>query len=41
MFLRNEGVGDGDVDGLGVDGTDEFVEAVQSSEQVGLAAQDA
>ena len=35
-----EGVGDGDVDGLGVDRADEFVEAVQPGEQIGLAAQD-
>lgn len=34
-----KGVGDGDVDGLGVDRTDEFVEAVQPGQQVGLAAQ--
>lgn len=40
MFLRNEGVGEGDVDGLGVDRADEFIEAVQPGQQVGLAAQD-
>lgn len=34
-----EGVGDGDVDGLGVDRADEFVEAVQPGHEVGLAAQ--
>ncbi len=35
-----ERVGEGDVDGLGVDRADEFVEAVQPGQQVGLAAQD-
>ena len=35
-----KGVGDGDVDGLGVDRADEFIEAVQPGQQIGLAAQD-
>lgn len=37
--FSRRGVGDGDVDGLGVDGTHEFIEAVQPGQHVGLAAQ--
>lgn len=40
MFPRSEGVGDGDVDGLGVDRADEFVQTVHAGQQIGLAAQD-
>lgn len=35
-----KGVGNGDVDGLGIHRSDQFVQAVQPGQQVGLAAQD-
>lgn len=37
--FSREGVGDGDVDGLGVDRADEFVQAAQAGEQIRLAAE--
>lgn len=37
--LKGEGVGDGDVDGLGVDRPDEFVETAQPREQIGFGPQ--